>query len=197
MLKNYIFKNIHLKNTINNIQLTQKAYFTQTNENKFKSELDKVNLSGKLKIYEIRNYKDEHKSILRMSLLMGFISGSVIVFTSVPWFLKFINLIVFVPCVLIQVDHLLGSVVIIKTIHLLPNNQIEITDANGKIEIVDISNIKNAKDDERFPQRNNFNYVLFDIFTNAKTNRVYHLSKDSVVLNKDLIDNILEGKKLI
>jgi hypothetical protein len=164
--------------------------------NQFKEELDKLKTTGKLKIYQNRTPQSDNKIILKISMVMGLISGSVILFTSVSWALKLLNSVIFIPCCLIQLDNLLGDIVFIKTIHLLPNDQIEITDMEGKSEIIDLKDIQNSKDDVRFPQRKNFNYQLFDIFTSLKTRKLYHLHKDAEILNTQLLNFIINGKKI-
>jgi hypothetical protein len=173
------------------------SFCTIKPDNKFKSELDKVASAGKLKIYQSRSLNDENKTIYRVSLVMGLVSSSVVLFTTVPWALKFLNIVVFVPCFLIQLDYLLGNIKFIKAIKLLPNNQIEILDIKDKSEVMNISDLKNAKDDARFPQRDKFNYSLFYIFTNSKNNYLYHVNRDAIIPNQELFEQIVNGKKLI
>ena len=127
---------------------------------------------------------------------MGIVSGTVVFYSNLPFLLKLMNLLVFIPCILIQLENILNKTIMIKNIYLLPNNQIQILTVKNKNEILDLVTLKDARNDQRFPQKNEFNYELFIIFTSSNNKKLYHINKKGIY-NKELLEYIINGNKLL
>ena len=179
-----------------NMKLTHFHFSDSTNEKVPKSDIiSKLIKEGSVTIYMSRYPFKVEKFLSTTSIIMVLISGTTIL-TTTSYFLKLINLIVvFIPCLGIFIEYMIGQIRYIKNIKLLPENKIELKTIFDKKEVLSITDLKKIEDDQRFSNKekkfNNFDYILF---TNKNNTAIYHIHRDAIFLNEDIFYDIIEGK---
>ena len=158
-----------------------------------KSRLHK---EGKVKLYETTYYYSMEKVIVRGSYFMTLIC-CLAISSSVPRFLKVINLIFLVPCLTIIIENYKNQTRFVVSMYLVEDGEkISILNHKNETEVFNISDLKLANEDSRVHQKKNLNHETFLIFTNKINNNIYHLYRGGVYLDEKLLDNFLEGKSL-
>ena len=189
----------HLTPTRRNFSDFNRQSNTNTNQTKFtiqhiKEKLDKEN---SVKLYDTKYEYSSEKLMIRSSVIFTIIFGGTIFFTSVPMWIKVINVIGLIPCVLIQIQSLSNKIRFINTIKLLKEGMLEIIDFRGTKEIVYIKDLLTVNNDSRYENiRDTLNDEQFIIFSNQKNSVLYYVPREGAFVNEDLFYSTIAGKSL-
>jgi hypothetical protein len=155
----------------------------------------KLENEGSVKIYESKYPFTSEKFLAQVSVVFLIISSTTIFMYPSLW-VKAVNLIfVFTPSLAILIEVLSNNTRFVRNIVLLPDKKIMLTTLWGKKETLEIRNLIKAEDDQRFQKfLHSLNNSTFIIFANKQENALYHLPREGIFLNDDLVHDILEGK---
>jgi hypothetical protein len=179
-------------------------HFNKTNNSK-KSNInlqelkEKLTNKGHVKLYDAKYTFNSEKLLAHSSIIFLIVSTSTIFFTQVSIILKIVNLIfLFTPSLLIQIERIVNNTRFIKSVLIIPNNKIQVINMWGRVESIPIEDLNTADFDPRVQEQKKFlNNETFIIFTNKKNRALYHLPREGVFLDEDLLYNTLEGKKIL
>jgi hypothetical protein len=179
----------------NRLLRLQKFYFTGKNNYSLNEIKQKLEKEGSVKVYESKYPFTSEKFLAQISTVFLIISSTTI-FMHHSFLMKAINLIfVFTPSLAIIIEVLANKTRFVKNIVLIPGNKILITTLWGKKETLAIQNLNKVEEDKRFEKiMHTLNNSSFIIFSNKQFDALYHLPREGIFLNDDLVHKILEGK---
>jgi hypothetical protein len=193
IIKHVVYRHRHL-------MYRYTLYPFSTMDSKVKELKEKLSKDGALKLYDSQYTFSSEKLITYTSFCAGLITGTTIFFTQLPLYFKVINSFVFIPCLMVQIELLIGNTRFIKTIKLIQSKgeetKLELWSMWGKKEVLEIRDLMKASQDQRVKQSEKLNNEIFIIFTNKNNRALYHVPRDGLFYDENIFHNIIEGRTL-
>ena len=187
----FVFNNIN-KSSINKQNNTS----NEENYKKYSHIVNKLDKDcKKIKIYDALYDYSSEIVYYRTAYIFSTVIGSVLLFSNLNMLVKCINLIFFIPCLLISIDGLKAYSVFVKQIYLTSKNSLDVVTVNNKCMNICIEDIVSAKDN-KYTQLGNIYCQSFHVFCIKNTKKIFYVAKSKSVLNEDLFNDIIKGNRI-